>query len=392
MTAARIAFWFAAYFSVTGAATTYWPVWLEDRGVGAVEIGFIYMCRQFVSVAATLGAGWLAAHSPDPRRAMLALLAVALAALVAYEFSYGFVALLLVTLWWGAAWHPLMSLGESVAVNATRARGIDYGRVRLWGSVSFVAMATATGWIVERAGPSWVLYLLAFGAGLALPAAALLPAAAPRVSAPEASSGTAHGTAPPRARALLAAPAFLLFLLAAGACQASHAVLYSCATLAWRAAGIGETAIGALWGLGVVAEIVLFWFAAPLTRRLGAVGLLGLGAAGGVVRWTALAFTADLPALVAMQTLHALTFGACHLGAMAFLAAAIPARAMPLAQGLYYALSGGLLMAGAFQASGLLFDAFGQFAFLGMTALSLAGAVSCALLARVWRGAALKTA
>ena len=60
MTAARMAFFFAAYFSVAGVGLSYWPVWLQDRGVSTAEIGTIYMGRQIVTVLAILAVGWIA--------------------------------------------------------------------------------------------------------------------------------------------------------------------------------------------------------------------------------------------------------------------------------------------------------------------------------------------
>ena len=53
-------------------------------------------------------------------------------------------------------------------------------------------------------------------------------------------------------------PTFLLFLLAASTIQASHALYYTFGTLHWRAQGFADGTIGALWALGVVAEIGLF--------------------------------------------------------------------------------------------------------------------------------------
>lgn len=53
-------------------------------------------------------------------------------------------------------------------------------------------------------------------------------------------------------------PSFLLFLLAASTIQGSHALFYAFGTLHWRAQGFADGTIGALWALGVVAEIGLF--------------------------------------------------------------------------------------------------------------------------------------
>src|SRR3546814_8893414 len=83
--------------------------------------------------------------------------------------------------------------------------------------------------------------------------------------------------------------------------------------------------IGLLWAEGVIAEVLLFACGAKVVQRLGPARMLLLGALAGVVRWTLLAASTDLAVLFAAQALHAFTFGAAHLGAIAFIARAAPA-------------------------------------------------------------------
>ena len=54
-----------------------------------------------------------------------------------------------------------------------------------------------------------------------------------------------------------------------------------------------------------------------------------------------MAFTTELPALIALQALHAGSFAACHLGAMAFIQRALPPAGVALGQSIYYALGTG---------------------------------------------------
>jgi len=99
-----------------------------------------------------------------------------------------------------------------------------------------------------------------------------------------------------------------------------------------------------------------------------------------------MAFTSELWALVFLQALHACTFAACHLGAMAFIQRALPANGAAIGQSLYYALGTGATQALVFQFSGVLYSEFGQRAFLGMAAVSAVGMVALVLLARTWKG------
>ena len=113
---------------------------------------------------------------------------------------------------------------------------------------------------------------------------------------------------------------------AASLVQASHAVYYGFSTLDWRAAGLDGTTIGALWALGVVAEIALFALSGRLPAWIGPTVLLAIGGAGATLRWGAMAFDPPVWLLPALQGLHGLSFGATHLGGISFLAASRAAR------------------------------------------------------------------
>lgn len=380
LTGARLAAYGAAYFFAAGAFMSYWPVWLRDRGVTDTEIGTLFMSRQIVSVIATLSVGWIAHRLGGPRGVMVTLGLGAVVMIVAYDFSHTFLAIFAVTMVWGFMWSPPMPLYDGVLVTETRRHGLDYARVRMWSSVAFIGGAFLAGIAVDRYGPPWVLYVGLASIVFLAPFSFLLPAAPARPAGPQPDHAAF------RVGDLLRQPAFLLFLMATGFCAASHSVLYSFGTLTWRAAGIDDVTISALWAESVAIEIVLMLFGGWLLKRLGVCGLIGLGLAAGIVRWTAMAFTTDLGALVLLQALHSCTFAACHLGAMAFLQRALPAHGAAIGQSLYYALGTGATQALVFQFSGLLYAEFGQRAFLGMTAVSAVGFCALLLLARLWKG------
>jgi MFS transporter, PPP family, 3-phenylpropionic acid transporter len=379
LVATRLSGYGVAYFFAAGAFMSYWPVWLRARGITDAEIGTLFMARQMVSVAATLGAGFLAHRLGGLRGMLIGLSAAAVVMMGAYQLSWTFTALLLVGLIWGAVWSPTMALYDGILVNEARARGLVYGRVRMWGSVAFIAGTLLCGVAVDRFGPPSVLYVGLVGIVFLAPFALLLP------------RGESHPKgvvrhAPFGLLELFRSKPFLLFMIGAGFCQSSHAVLYSFGTLTWRAAGISDVTISALWGESVAVEILMMLGSGWLLKRLGVTGLIGLALVCGIVRWTGMAFTTAVPALIVLQLLHAGTFAASHLGAMAFIQRALPASGAALGQSIYYALGTGLTQAVIYQFAGLLYSRFGQSAFLGMVVISAIGLVSILALSRLWKG------
>jgi MFS transporter, PPP family, 3-phenylpropionic acid transporter len=226
-----------------------------------------------------------------------------------------------------------------------------------------------------------VLVLLIGAAALNVLACLLLPSpvAAPR------------GTVQADWRRLLLDRRQLLFLTAATAIQASHSVYYGFGTLGWYALGYSPQTIGWLWAEGVVAEIALFAAGARLLARLGPARLLVLAGGAGAVRWGLMAGEIPLALLIVAQAMHALTFGAAHLGAMHFMARALPAEWSATGQSLYAATVSGIGFGLVMAFSGKLYGAFGTGAYLVMAAIAGLGAVAGIALGRLWDGERLAT-
>ena len=376
----RLALFYAAIFAVLGVRLPFWPLWLAARGLGAAEIGVLVSIHMWVKIAANPLVAGIVDRLGVRRRTMIVLAFGAWLGFALYGLADEFWALLAVAVLVGFLFVPLMPLGENLTVMESNERGFDYGRVRLWGSVAFIAASMLGGRLLAGRPVDLILWLVLAGLGLLFIACVLLPE---RRTPPP-------GEARVHLRRVLRSPVFLGFLASASLIQASHAMLYGFGTLHWRAQGLSSGMIGWLWGIGVIAEIALFALSGPIVRRLGPARLLGLAAAAGVVRWTATALTTALPVLMAVQLLHGLTFGAAHLAAMRFLGRAVPVQVSASAQGLYSATAMGAAIGGALMLSGFLYQAAGGAAFHAMAALSLLGGIAALVLWRIWDGETLK--
>ena len=241
--------------------------------------------------------------------------------------------------------------------------------MRLWGSAAFVVTNLAAGYALDFIAADDLIWLIVAGVALCLGAAWLLPPL-PRARRIVGKQGIAGGT--PLARSLLRDPAFITVAAAASLIQGSHALYYGFTTIDWQTAGYGGGAIGLLWGLGVLAEIVLFALSARLPAAFTPTLLILIGGAGALVRWSAMALGPPGALLPFLQCLHALSFGATHLGTLAFIGRAAPAGLAATAQG-YFAVSGGVAMAAATGLSGLLYGRFGGAAYGAMAVIAAIG-------------------
>lgn len=357
--ASRLSLFYAAHFAAIGVLLPFWPVWLDGHGMSAPQIGVILAIGMAMKVVANPLAAHVADRTGHRKGVIIALTALAMACFSLFAFTEGFWAILAVNVLFFSFWPATLPLGESLTLMTARNHGLDYGRIRLWGSITFIAAAVIAGRGLSGGDISVVywgaLALVAtkFGVSLILPA----------TRAPRAVPGSLLMLD------ILKTKGFTPFLIACALIQSSHAVYYGFGTLHWRAAGLNETVIGGLWAEGVLAEIVLFVFGARLLLRFGPLNLIALGALAGLLRWPLMAFSTELPVLVVVQLLHAFTFGATHLGAMHHIANVLPADKSATAQAVYAAVVMGLAFAPAMFVAGWLYsEAQGQ-AYLAMTAL-----------------------
>jgi PPP family 3-phenylpropionic acid transporter len=381
---ARLAAFNAATFFVIGVHLPYMPLWLNSKGLSDVEIGVIMAAPQMVRVGLTPLISFLADSLGD-FRAMLRLLCLGTClALLALAFSGSFAEILACFFCYAVSWTTIIPLTEAIAMKGVREGGHNYGRMRLWGSLSFIVASAACGAGIQYWGASTVIAFIIAAAFCLLAASAVLPEAR---SAPPVGAG-------PQAKRLnealdvLGAPAFWAFIAAASMTQAAHGLYYTFATIHWRAQHYPGVAIGALWALGVIAEIVLFACSGRLLAHVRPSRLILLGAAASALRWAAMAAEPPLVLLFPLQTLHAFTFGASHLGAVHFISETVPERHAATAQGLYAAVSGGA-MGLTTLASGRLYHAWGASGFWLMALLGVLAAASALRLDRLWRRDAL---
>ncbi|MGA9002611.1 MAG: MFS transporter [Pseudolabrys sp.] len=359
----RLAAFYAALFILPGIQMPFFPVWLKAKDVDAKLIGIVLAVPMVARVLAIP----IITREADRRDVRAVLIVASLATVIGYTLvglSAGAAAILITYTLTSLFSTPLMPLAETYALKGLMARGRIYGSVRLWGSFAFIFGNFAAGFAADAIPARHLIWLMV--------AASILVAVATWTLAPLATSAvepSAHGA--PRQKTLRD-PAFIAVLVAASLIQASHAVFYGFSAVQWHAAGLDGTFIAALWALGVAAEIVLFAVQGRLPPVFTPTMLLLIGAAAGVLRWLGMAF--DPPAIVLpwLQMLHALSFGATHLGALMYLAHNAPTGQAARAQG-YLAIAAGLAMAAAMGISGVLYEDFGSRAYAAMALVAFAG-------------------
>ena len=342
------AYYFAS-FAVGGIYLPYFPRWLQARGMDGAHLGVISAVAPAVGLIAPTAFG-VVADALGLRGGLLQLaclgalasfgtLTVAVAIGMPLGFSGLFAAALAIALFRS----PMSMMADVVAVEFAAASATTYGRLRLWGSLGFLAAAVAGGWLVDPrqrlALPLTSTCCLAAGflASLALPRKADLH--------------VYRRSTPPAGRVLRAAPSarigelllfgdFRLFLVCVFLSQCGHAAYDMCFSLRLYDLGVPGGVVGVAWGIGVGAEVVLMASSAWVFRRFRASSVLAVALACAAIRWALLATVRSTALILILQPLHALSFGLVWIAAVTYGSRRVPARSLATGQGLLTTASG----------------------------------------------------
>lgn len=365
MTALRLAFFYGAIFASVGIFLPYWPIWLESRGLSPVEIGLIIGASFWPRIVTSLLVPYLADRLGRRRLMMTVMTALTLAGLLAFAWVSDFWMFMALGLLTGATWSCILPLAEAISLERIAGAGLDYGRIRLWGSITFIIMSILGGVALERAGAPAIFTLLIATTTLTLIACLTMPESEQRSADAE----------PPRLGRLVGRSDLWLLAIAASMIQASHTLLYNFGSIHWRAAGHSETVIGWLWALGVIAEVVFFMISARVIASMPLARLLAIAGVLTALRWCLNGLSASLPLLLATQLLHGITFGLTFLVTITYLRETTSPELRASAQGFYVAVGFAPLSGLLSLVSGWLYGWNGALAFFAMAAIAAAGTV-----------------
>ena len=367
----RLSLFNAVLFLGSGIQLPFLPLWLKDRGLPDSQVALVVALMMAVRILGIPLGTFIADLTQRRRSVIIACAFGSTAAYFGLSFMTGFWPILLAGMLAAALLAPIVPLTETLAVEGSAHFGLDYGRIRLWASLSFLTGSLGAGALLELIPIGGVILLIATAQALGALVTLLLPA--------DKAVRATTKTEPIRLSsflALVSAASFIVFMLAAGFGQASHGFLYSFGSVYFEALGYSKLVIGMLWAASVMAEVMMFAFSNRFYAAFGSVRLIMLGTAIATLRWVVTALAPPLGILFLVQTLHAGSFGLTHLGTMHYIRERVPANMRNTAQGLYSVLSSGILMSTTVWASGALYAGLGGGAFFVMAAIS---AVACGL-------------
>jgi PPP family 3-phenylpropionic acid transporter len=331
---ARLSGFYFFYFAILGAFLPYWPLYLQGAGYDPTRIGWVMAILPATKVVSPSLWGWLADRTGRTLRVIRWTAFLSLGSFVAVFGAEDFIRLAAVMAAFTFFWNATLPLFETLTLGHLHGDAGRYSRIRLWGSVGFIVTVMAVGEALDgvlaiACLPQFIvlLFLSQWFISLSVPAVRGAPHA------------EGHGSL----AGILKRGEVIAFFLACLLLQVAHGPYYVFFSVYLESHGFDSGGTGALWGLGVVSEIVLFALLHRLFRRISvrAVFLWSLALSG--VRWLLTAWGIDHLALILLaQVLHAASFGSVHAVAIHLVHRYFRGPHHGTGQALYSSLSFGL--------------------------------------------------
>ncbi len=330
---------FFLYFAYVGLVSPYASLFFLDRGFSVIEIAVLMSMLQITRIVGPFSWGWLSDYLSDRIGIIRFCACLAAVTFLCIFFLHSYIAFFI----WMFVLHTILSslmpLGESATVHALfKDNSFDkrYGRLRLWGSIGFIAMVLIAGELFQREGIE--LYPIVGAVVLIFLALVTFRLHEPKMERRKMVKG--------ELLIVLFNPDVRWFLLSGFFMVFAHAALYVFYSLYLADLGYDKFEIGLFWALGVAAEVIFFYFQSKVLSRLDAEVVLQLAFGIGVFRFILIAFFPLTWVLILAQLMHAATFGAHHSAATKLLqrwfTGPLQARGQALMATVSYGLGGTL--------------------------------------------------
>ncbi|TDU32518.1 PPP family 3-phenylpropionic acid transporter [Panacagrimonas perspica] len=331
---AKLSGFYFVYYVAVGAFIPFWPLYLHSLGYTAAQIGMALATTGLVRVVVPIAWGWVMDRSGRRMPWIAGGMAVSAILFGLVPWSPSFAVLIALHAAYAVFWNVALPAFDVVTLNHLARTGRDYARIRLWGSVGFVLSVAALGPILDVTGVEPVPWVVVAGM-LGMVWLALYVPDVQDIRPPDSSLEGFLA----RARK----PAVLALLTTCFLSQLSFAPFYAFFSIYLEQHAYSRSVIGALWALGVVAEVIVFLYTGRIIRRFGARPVLVATLLCSALRWALLALFVDIRTLLVIsQVMHFMSFAVYHAVTVHYIHELFPGRMQGRGQALLAAVSFGL--------------------------------------------------
>ena len=338
------------YFGVMGVFLPYFNLYCYHLKFSGFQIGVLSAIRSIALVLFPLVWGGLADrfHIRKPIYIFCSFISTAIWAF--YLYTTDFWAMLLITIFYGVFYSPIISFLEAFTMDVLGTEKKSYGKMRGWGTIAFIMTVLLMGKVIDIYSIEIIIILIFYGSM----AQALISIKIPDIQIKKQTSFSSN------AKVLLKRPV-IVFLFCAFLMLVSHGTYYGFYSIHLENLGYGKTFIGISWALASIAEIVVMIKSDIIFKRFSTDNVLFFSFMVAVLRWLGLFFTTSPVIILFLQILHAVTYGTFHVSSILYIDSLTPDEGKTLGQAVNNAVTYGLGLMVGFFINGFLFETLGTF-------------------------------
>ncbi len=308
-------------------------LYLQSLAFSPEQIGYVSAIMMLTRVIAPNIWGWLSDRT-GKRLGIIrwgSFLACVCFSVLLWNQTFFWVIVVVIT--YSFFWNAVLAQFEVITLSYLEGLSHYYSQIRLWGSVGFIVVVVGLGYLFDELSIGYLPWIVLAFLGLIWLSSLTVSEPPKALVEVEPSKGFVE---------YLKSKVVVCFLLSAFFLQVSHGSYYTFYSVYLEALSYSRHAIGILWGLGVVAEVLIFLVMHRLIRQIGLRVLLILTLAVTVLRWWLIGcFPEQLSILLLAQLLHAFSFGSAHAVSIEFIRRFFLGRSQGQGQALYSAVSFG---------------------------------------------------
>ena len=353
------------YFGVLGIYLPFFNLYCYQLGFSGLNIGILSAARSVAMVVFPLIWGVLADRL-GARRPIYILCSFCSALIwMQYLFTVEFGPMLAITLLYGMFYAPIISFLEAFTMDILGKEKKSYGHLRVWGSISFIAVVLVLGKVIDLYSVEIIVVLILAGSLMFALISTQIPAMRP-LKRKRLSGGAKN----------LLNGRVLVFLFCAFLMLVSHGAYYGFFSIHLENQGYGSTFIGLTWALASAAEILVMIRSDQIFRRFSLESVLIFSFLVAALRWIILFAAQSAAIILVSQVLHAITYGTFHIASILYIDRLTPDKAKTLGQAVNNAVSYGLGLMVGFFFNGYLYELSGSHTlFMISSLIALAGGV-----------------
>ena len=325
---------YSSVFLIIGQVTVYLPSWLNkelslDARIISLILGITALIKSFTNIA-------LIKYIKEPKHLKNYLYLLCIFLIISYFLiilclNYNATTLILILVVISlVVFSPSIPVIENINNNINKEFNFNYGKIRLFGSISFLISVFLVGFLINKFTLILYPYIFLLFSMFFFISVATLPSS--NLNKVEKFNLNITN--------FFKIKKSFLIIVFCSLLQSSHSNYYTFSTLIWNNNGLNLLKISYLWTWAIVIEIILFYLINKINIKHHLINLLYVCATLSFIRWFITPLTFNFYHLFALQSIHAISFGLTHYIMMYYIYNLIPIKQKLMAQLFYFSFTG----------------------------------------------------